>query len=421
MELKIQKFNIRKIQPANRTAYKNGILSIHKKELAELISRDPRIKHVEIEVAQPGDQIRITNILEITEPRVKERQHPVYYPGMLEELYLAGEGTTNVLAGAAVFEIGSIPEFFGGLVDMAGEGARYTPFSKTHNVCIIMEPTPDVEAAEYGLALKKAGLRASVYLAKATSGMTPDEIEIFSLDGLRDRRGELPRIGYLFQLHSHGDSREPFIYGDNPRRYYPTILHPNEILDGAVVCGHYNISMALKNTTYSILNHPVIVGLYERHGRELDFCGVVAAPEPTSLKEIRRTATMSANLLKNILKVDGVIITKEGGGHTDVDIMQNCEECERRGIKTVIIDNEWLGPDGAGEVPLLAVSPHARAIVSVGNVDGTIDLPGMDEIFGGNAMTEIKGELKGAIKLPLRFVPNAISQLGLTYLTTEIR
>jgi len=151
----------------------------------------------------------------------------------------------------------------------------------------------------------------------------------------------------------------------------------------------------------------------------LNFKGVVVAPEPNSLNEIRRTAMMSTGLLKDFLGVNGVIITKEGGGHTDVDLMQMCEECERRGIKTVLIDNEWLGPDGTGELPLLASSQNADAMISVGNVDGMIDLPAMEKITGGHTMLDFNGDLQGKLNLPIRFIPNAISQVGLTYLTTE--
>lgn len=419
MRLEIQNFEIRDIQCSNKTEYLKGVLFINKKELIDLISIDRRIKEVDIQVAHPGERIRITNILEISEPRIKDGNDDGYYPGIFGRLVKAGQGKTNVLKGSAVFEIGRMPGFYGGVVDMAGKGALWTPYSKTHNICILTEPSSETEQVEYGIALKQAGLKTSVYLAMTTKGLTPGEIKVFDLNRLSKRLDGLPKIGYLFLLHSHGDSREPFIYGDNSRHYYPTLLHPNEILDGALVCGHYNISMSIKNTTFALLNHPVILDLYKRHGNALNFKGVVIAPEPTSLSEIRRTAMMSASLLKDFLEVSGVIITKEGGGHTDVDLMQMCEECEQGGIQTVLIDNEWLGPEGTGGLPLLASSQNADAMISVGNVDGMIDLPPMDHIIGGSTLLDFNGDLQGKINLPIRFIPNAISQVGLTYLTTE--
>jgi sarcosine reductase len=261
-----------------------------------------------------------------------------------------------------------------------------------------------------------------VYLAKTTKGLKADEVEVFDLKRPQGNLAGLPKVAYLMQLHSHGETREPFVYGVNSRNYYPTILHPNEILDGAIVCGHYNISPAFRNDTYTLLNHPVICGLFRRHGTELDFRGVVISPEPTSLTEIARTSMMASGLLKDALQADGVVVTKEGGGHTDVDLMENCDLCEQLGIRAVLIDNEWLGPDGAGEFPLLASSPNADAMVSVGNVDGHVKLPGMDKVIGGTRLIGgFNQDLDGKITLPIWFIPNAVSQAGFTYLSTESR
>jgi glycine reductase len=130
---------------------------------------------------------------------------------------------------------------------------------------------------------------------------------------------------------------------------------------------------------------------------------------------------MAAGLFKHALQVDGVIITKEGGGHTDVDLMENCEACEALGIKTVLIDNEWLGPDGSGNLPLLTLSPKADAIVSVGNVDAIFNLPPMDKVIGGTSMFDLGRNLQESLHILMRFIPSGISQVGFTYLTTEGR
>lgn len=418
MKLEMCYFDVSGVQFGPTTAYSDGLLTINKKELIGLVAQDKRLGAIDVEIAHPGERTRITNVLDISEPRVKVENND-YFPGMLGEIHRAGEGKTNVLRGAAVLEIGTTEGFYGGLIDMAGSGSSLTPYSKTHNVCILARSAPDIGTVEYGLALKGAGLKTSVYLGRTTRGLEPTSVETFNLDQTSAHAADLPGVGYLFQLHSHGDLREPFIYGDNSRRYYPTILHPNEIVDGAIVCGHYNISTSIKNSTYTILNHPVILGLYRRHGKELNFKGVVISPEPTALAEIKRTSMMAANLLKYVLRVDGVIVTKEGGGHTDVDLMENCDACESLGIKTVLIDNEWLGPDGASELPLLAVSRNADAMISVGNVDAMIELPSMERIIGWETMPEIADDLRGELYIPIRFIPNGISQAGFTYLTTE--
>ena len=67
------------------------------------------------------------------------------------------------------------------------------------------------------------------------------------------------------------------------------------------------------------------------------------------------------------------------------------------------------------------MSSNANAIISVGNVDEIIDLPPMEKIVGGDTMSDIDGDLRRKTSIPVRSIPNAISQLGLTYLTTEDR
>lgn len=421
MRLEMRYFDVRKAEFGPKTALSRGLLSIDRVELVASLEPDKRLSSIDVALAHPGQRVRIANILDITEPRIKGDSDR-YYPGMLAPLYRAGGGQTNVLRGVAVFEMHAVEGLCGCLVDMAGEGADLTPYSKTINVCILARPASGVSVVDYCEALKHAALTASVYLARTTQGADADENEVFDLEGQAAACADLPRVAYLMQLHSHGQGREPFVYGHKARSFYPTILHPNEILDGAILCGHYTVAAAFKNTTYTLLNHPVILGLMRRHTREVDFRGVVISPEPASLTEINRAALLAAGLLKETLRADGVIITKEGGGHTDVDLMENCSACERLGIKTVLIDNEWLGPDGGGEFPLLAGSPHADFMVSVGNVDGLVTLPAMDKVIGGaKLMGASDQDLEGDITLPVWSIPNAVSQAGLTYLSTAVQ
>ena len=124
----------------------------------------------------------------------------------------------------------------------------------------------------------------------------------------------LPRIAYIYQLQSQADLCEPFVYGDNARKLLATLLHPNELMDGAIVSGNYEMPPCFKNVTYTHQNNPVIHALYDRHGRDLCFVGVIVMNEHSTLHEKERSAIMAAKLAKDILGADGVIITKEGGG-----------------------------------------------------------------------------------------------------------
>ena len=419
MRLEIQDYLVSDVRFGKKTCYSNGVLTIEKQALIDMISDDPTLQEVDIQVAKPGEETRIVNVLELSEPRVKPTDRD-YYPGMYGPLRRAGEGKTNALKGIAIVETGFMPGLFGGIVDMSGPASFLTPYSRTINICISAIAAPSVGMVGYGIALKMAGMKTAVYLANTTLDQAPSRVNTYDLTDQDVRDKGLPRIAYLYQLHNHGEAREPFLYGTRSHNFYSTILHPNEILDGALVSFHYNTTTAIKNPTYSIVNHPIILDLYAHHGKDVNFVGVVIAPEPPSLTEKKRTAIMAANLLKEVLGAEGVIISKEGGGHTDVDIMENCTECERLGIKTVLIDNEWLGPDGTGELPLLSIARGADAMVSVGNFEEVIDIPAMRRVIGGDRMPDIAGSTRQRLRIPVCLLSGAISQLGFTYLKTEV-
>jgi glycine reductase len=94
------------------------------------------------------------------------------------------------------------------------------------------------------------------------------------------------------------------------------------------------------------------------------------------------------------------------------------QECERRGIKTVLITWEHAGDDGT-DYPLPFAVPEAVAIVSTGNLDESLQLPAMDRVVGASAIRarpEIGGEafpIDRAIRLERRnFYAGAGNPLG---------
>jgi sarcosine reductase len=422
MRLELQHSQVNAVRIGWPTAYEGGVLTIDTEELTGLLLDDRRIESVALDVVAPDTPVRITNVLDVLEPRVKIETGS-YFPGLLADVSRAGNGITKVLRGAAVLEMSASPGLLGSLIDMTGPGAALTNLSKTHNICILVRPKAGLQPVECAQAAKRAAMAAAVYLASAATQAAPDDTEVFDLD-LAARAsasaGALPRVAYLLHVNSVGDLREPFLYGFSSGRYHPTVLHPNEVLDGAVVCGAYNLSSGFKNLTFVHLNNPVIRGLYARHGIDLDFRGVVVANEPVAIVDMKRTAMMACGLLKDVLGAEGVVMTKEAGGHTDVVLMESCEACEQAGIRTVILDNEWLGPDGTGTSPLLSASERADAMVSVGNIEASIDLPGFETIVGGD-MEDLAGDVRGPLKAPIWLITNALSQIGSSHLTTERR
>jgi glycine reductase len=123
--------------------------------------------------------------------------------------------------------------------------------------------------------LKIAGLKHA-YLARAGKDLKPDEIEIYDLPPLTEvTKGMeyLPKVTYIFQILSlqfEPIPGEPTLFGKQAEGIVPTILHPNQVLDGVITSPVPGLNVQ----TYQIQNHPIIKELYKKHGK--DFCFTVS-------------------------------------------------------------------------------------------------------------------------------------------------
>src|SRR5262249_32046505 len=152
----------------------------------------------------------------------------------------------------------------------------------------------------------------------------------------------------------------------------PTVLDPNELLDGALVGANYKIGT--RTPTYLHTRHPSLLALAARHGRELDFAGVIVARghhETEFLKE--RSAHFVAEPAAR-LGADGALCTYEATGNPHIDFMLPVQALERRGIPTASVVHEYGGPLGE-DPPLVDVVSEAVALVSSGGLDRRLALP----------------------------------------------
>ena len=179
----------------------------------------------------------------------------------------------------------------------------------------------------------------------------------------------LPRVAYVYMLQSQGLLHDTYVYGVDAKRIIPTFIYPTEIMDGAVISGNC-VSACDKNTTYHHLNNPVIRELYNRNGKDINFIGVIITNENVTLADKQRSSDYTSKLVEYI-GADGVIITEEGFGNPDTDLIMNCTKLEEKGIKTVIIADEYAGRDGMSQ-SLADASKSADAMVSVGNANELI-------------------------------------------------
>src|SRR5437667_200206 len=195
-------------------------------------------------------------------------------------------------------------------------------------------------------------------------------------------QAHLPRVAYVFQIHSHQRPTgldEGILYGDPVRRMLPTIVHPNEVLDGAVLRGFMGRSV----TTWATQNHPMIQALYAQHGRTLWFAGVVVTVAQATEPERVRSALLTAGLVAHTLGADGAVFTKIGGGAPHVDMAQAAAQCEALGVKTTAVVED-MSTDGSAEGMLLFDFPGVDALVNVGSRQEPITLPAMGRVVGAD-------------------------------------
>jgi glycine reductase len=362
-------------------------------------------------------------VLDVYEPRYKI--NGANFPGALDDFAPVGHGRTYALKDVSVIVSTQQTARARSVIDMRGPAAELSPFGKLHNVIVMPHPKSAADPDEYRLAAKKAGLRTAAYLAAAAKDLAPDETQIYELAPPALSRGPegLPRIVYIFPIHSHQHpthQKETVFYGSNIQGFMPTIVHPNEILDGALMFSYSAL-------TYFAQNHPVIHELYRRHGHDLWFAGVVATVAPMTMAEKERNTALAVRLAKEVLGADGIIATKIGGGAVDTDLMMIYARAEELGMKAALIIMERYPDTGITFVP-----PGVDALVTPGLTRDPITLPAVERVIGGTAIhldNENQDNTKPDIppiaahrelKLWVGDIAGAISQVGASRLTTYV-
>lgn len=387
MKLEIGNFYVNSIEFSNKTSYENGILRLNKEELLNFIKEDERITDADLHIVNPGEMIRLCPVKEAIEPRVKVDNRALF-PGFTGDLENCGHGKTHALKDCSVLVVGKHwGGFQDGLIDMGGEGAKYTYFSKIKNIVLVADTNEDFEKNEQQKkndALRVAGHKLAEYIAKCVQELEPEEVEVYELEGITKRSEKvngLPSVVFVMQLQSQmeEDGYNDLTYGWNTNHLVPTLMHPNEILDGAVVSGSF-MPCSSKWSTYDIQNAPVIKRLYKEHGKSLNFLGVILSNLNVSLEQKERSAIYVAQIAKT-LGADGAIVAEEGYGNPDADFVGCIVALEDVGVKVVGLTNECTGRDGNSQ-PLVTLDEKLDAIVSCGNVSELIDLPPMEKVIG---------------------------------------
>ena len=426
MRLELGKIYIKDIQFGDHTKVENGILYVNKEELLNEVSGDDKIKSINFDLAKPGEETRIIPVKDVIEPRVKVHGKGGIFPGFINKVDTVGYGRTHVLKGTAVVTTGKIVGFQEGIIDMSGEGAKYTPFSKTNNLVIICEPKEGVLQHEHEEAVRIIGFKAAAYLGKAGKNVEPDEVKVYETLPILEqvkKYPELPKVVYVYMLQTQGLLHDTYVYGVDAKKIIPTFLYPTEVFDGAIVSGNC-VSACDKNPTYVHLNHPIIEDLYERHGKDFNFLGCIITNENVYLADKQRSSDMTAKLVE-FLGADAVIISEEGFGNPDADLVMNCNKITDKGIKTVLVTDEYAGRDGSSQ-SLADSTPKGDAVVTGGNANEVITLPPMKKVIGHPEAANIiaggyVGSLRedGSINAEIQVITGATSEVGFNYLTAK--
>lgn len=391
MKLTRQYFNVSDVVWGDKTSFESGILTICKLDLKKQVrTLLNAVEDIDFEIVKPGENIRIIHLLDTIQPLYKISGNGMQYSGYFGSPVTVGEGVTNVLSGFTVMESAALPWDKGSassgllyprdaIMDMTGPISKFTPFSETINLVIIYKLAKDKSSIQYDNDIRLIALKISTYLASLTKDMTPDSSICYCID---DIKKELPNVVLVWQCQNQGTYANTMLYGQSIDNLVPTLLHPNEMLDGCIVSANYAWP-AFKVPTYLHVNHPIVLELYKNHGKTLNFRGVIfcRSHNPSNWHK-ERCANFNVKLAK-YLNADGLIMAWEGGGNAATDGMLTIQCAEKNNIKTSTITFEFGGIDGTEGILLVDEVPEADAIISGGSIEKHYILPEVEKVVGG--------------------------------------
>jgi glycine reductase len=133
---------------------------------------------------------------------------------------------------------------------------------------------------------------------------------------------------------------------------------------------------------------------------------------------------MTAKLCR-MLDLDGIILTQEGFGNPDTDLIMNCKKIEAEGVKTVIVTDEYAGRDGKSQ-SLADADAAADAVVTGGNANEVVILPKLDKVIGMmDYVNKIAGASEdtlredGTLEVELQVITGATNEMGFGMLSAR--
>ena len=387
MKLELAEFPVKQIRLGHRFSYTEESLEVDEAALLALVSEDSRVSDVHLAVVRPGEKTRITGIRDIVEPRCKVSGGRVF-PGVLGPVETAGSGRTHRLSGmtvilAAAYE-GTIRAGTtvqrSAILDMSGPGAAVSRFSELAHLVVSFKIDPTLGELDAHGAIQAAELKIAERVAQVTDELPAGQIVTYELS---EKNPDLPTV-FLIQgcitdpAHVHSGVG---YYGLSLRNSLSTYVHPNEVLDGAITVDTTRSGRGYYPTTWDWQNHPLMLELYDAHGKTLNLGGIILERIRFETSHGKEVGAQNAALLAKAMGADGALVTWMGGGNAFVDVMLTVRACERAGIKTTLVTYENGGKEGK-DSPILFYLSEADAVVSTGALDRPLQLPGVDTVVG---------------------------------------
>ena len=412
MRLEIADFPVTQVSFASTTGLQKGLLEIDQEELVGLALQDGRTPWASVDIARPGESVRLINQRDLFQPQIKVIGPGTAYPGVCgRPMTTVGQGRTHRLSNVAVMlcvdnsgltpaekswpsrveqaERGSIhsapaaERVQAGFLDMSGPG-NLPPYDDLTLICVTLE-APRGEGEERNVAISAAALRIVDRLAQVTLDLEPRETEVFDFTSTDRSLPGFVFIPHLASAEWHAGARSSAgtaVYGQT-RLSAPWLLYPTEMMDGAVFGTYQSPRVA----TWQLSNNPVNMGLARKHGVSCNFLGCIIQRSNWTTQPEKEMAASRAALLAKQLGAVGAIVTTDMRGQRFLETALTVQACERLGISTVLLTEEEDNEGGAAP-PLLVSFPEIQSVVSAGTGGVEMPFPPVERVLGARQVDE---------------------------------
>src|SRR5262245_36855428 len=109
MRLELGTFPVRDVRFGGATAWNDCALIIDREAVLAAVREDALVATASLEIARPGESVRIWPVRDVVEPRVKVSGPGVTYPGWFgRSIETVGRGRTHRLGGLGVVEVSTV-------------------------------------------------------------------------------------------------------------------------------------------------------------------------------------------------------------------------------------------------------------------------------------------------------------------------